>query len=135
MAMYAEANYDPAKLLMVENDSVFAGDAMVIPYGIYHIGEDGLPIPSAREKGLMGPTLALTRDVEATFADQYDPSFEDGPLPLAAGTLLTPFRTDQASYVDFFDEEGQVCRFAIEGFTDQMRLNHYGTLDELLVLP
>ena len=51
---------------------------------------------------------------------------------LAAGTLLTPFRTDKESYVDFFDEEGNVCRFAIEDFSDEMNLNGFGTLDELL---
>ena len=33
---------------------------------------------------------------------------------------------------DFFDEEGNVCRFAIEDFSDEMNLNGFGTLDELL---
>ena len=34
--------------------------------------------------------------------------------------------------MDFFDEEGNVCRFAVEGFTDEMNLNGFGTLEELL---
>ena len=106
---------------------------MLMPYGIYRVGEDGLPVLVQEDEfGLAGPTLALTRDVEATLADQYDPVVEDGPLSLAAGTLLTPFRTDKESYVDFFDEEGNVCRFAIEDFTDEMNLNGFGTLEELL---
>ena len=34
--------------------------------------------------------------------------------------------------MDFFDEEGNVCRFAVEDFTNEMNLNGFGTLDELL---
>ena len=132
-AIYKELNCNPERLLMVGNDYVSSGSAMLMPYGIYRVGEDGLPVlVQEGEFGLMGPTLALTRDVEATLADQYDPGVEDGPLPLEAGTLLTPFRTDKKSYVDFFDEEGNVCRFAVEDFTDEMNLNGFGTLDELL---
>ena len=132
-AIYEELNCNPERLLMVGNDYASSGSAMLMPYGIYRVGEDGLPVLVQEDEfGLMGPTLALTRDVEATLADQYDPGVEDGPLPLAAGTLLTPFRTDKESYVDFFDEEGNVCRFAIEDFTDEMNLNGFGTLEELL---
>lgn len=132
-AIYEELNCNPDRLLMVSNDYVFSGAAMLMPYGIYRVGEDGLPVLVQEDEfGLMGPTLALTRAVEATLADQYDPVFEDGPQPLEVGTLLTPFRTDKKSYVDFFDEEGNVCRFAIEDFTDEMNLNGFGTLKELL---
>lgn len=132
-AIYKELNCNPERLLMVGNDYASSGSAMLMPYGIYRVGEDGLPVLVQEDEfGLMGPTLALTRAVEATLADQYDPVFEDGPQPLEAGTLLTPFRTDKKSYVDFFDEEGNVCRFAIGGFTDEMNLNGFGTLEELL---
>ncbi len=132
-AIYKELNCNPERLLMVSNDAVSSGSAMLLPYGICRVGEDGLPVPVQEDEfGLMGPILGLTRAVEATLADQYDPGVADGPLPLEAGTLLTPFRTDKESYVDFFDEEGNVCRFAIEDFTDEMNLNGFGTLDELL---
>lgn len=132
-AIYREFNCNPERLLMVGNDYASSGSAMLMPYGIYRVGEDGLPVLVQEDEfGLMGPTLALARDVEATLADRYDPGVEDGPLPLEVGTLLTPFRTDKKSYVDFFDGEGNVCRFAIEGFTDEMNLNGFGTLDELL---
>ena len=132
-AIHGELNCNPERLLMVDNDYVSSGSAMLMPYGLYRVGESGLPVPVQEDEfGLMGPTLALTRAVEATLADQYDPESEDGPLPLAAGTLLTPFRTDKKSYVDFFDGEGNVCRFAVEGFTGEMNLNGFGTLEELL---
>ena len=132
-AIYEELNCNPERLLMVGNDYASSGSAMLMPYGIYCVGEDGLPVLVQEDEfGLMGSTLSLTREVEATLADQYDPGVADGPLPLAAGTLLTPFRTDKESYVDFFDEEGNVCRFAIEDFTDEMNLNGFGTLEELL---
>lgn len=131
-AIHEELSCNPERLLMAGNDYVFSGSAMLMPYGLYRVGEDGLPMPVQEEFGLMGPTLGLTRDVEATLADQYDPTVEEGPLPLAAGTRLTPFRTDKKSYVDFFDEEGNVCRFAIKSFTGEMNLNGFGTLEELL---
>ena len=132
-AMCEEMNCNPERLLMINNDHVSFGATMLMPYGIYCVGEDGLPVPVQEDEfGLMGPTLALTRAVEATLADQYDSEVEDGPLPLSAGTLLTPFRTDKKNYVDFFDGEGNVCRFAIDGFTDEMNLNGFGTLEELL---
>lgn len=132
-AIYGELNCNPERLLMIGNDCVFSGTAMLIPYGIYSVGTDGLPaLTQENEFGLTGPMFRLTRTAEATLADQFDPEFEDGPLPLEAGTLLTPFRTDKKSYVDFFDEEGQVCRFTFDSFNAEMSLNYFGTPEELL---
>lgn len=132
-AIYGELNCNPERLLMIGNDCVFSGTAMLIPYGIYSVGTDGLPaLTQENEFGLTGPMFRLTRTAEATLADQFDPEFEDGPLPLEAGTLLTPFRTDKKSYVDFFDEEGQVCRFTFDSSNAEMSLNYFGTPEELL---
>jgi len=133
LAMYEALNHHPDRMLMVTNDLVYSGYALLQPYGLYRVDETGMPVPAVSDVfGLRGPTLALTRDVEATFADLMDEQFEDGPLPLEAGTLLTPYRTDKASYIDFLDENGNVCRFAIERYADDMTLNNYGTLEELL---
>ena len=118
---------------MVNSDCVFSGAVMLLSYGIYRVGDNGLPVPVQEDEfGLIGPTLALTREVETLLANQYDSSVEDGTLMLKPGTMMTPFRTDKKSYVDFFDGEGNVCRFAIDGFTDAMNLNGVGTLEELL---
>jgi len=130
--VYKELNCSPDHLLMTGNDGVFSGAVMLMPYGIFRIGEDGLPLQVEEDFGLMGPALRLTRDVEATLADRKDPDAENGPLPLAAGTMLTPFRTDKVRYVDFIDEESNICRFAIDSFTNEMSLNGYGRLEELL---
>lgn len=89
-AIHEELSCNPERLLMVGNDYVSSGSAMLMPYGLYRVGEDGLPVPVQEEFGLMGSTLSLARDVEATLADQYDPTAEEGPLPLAAGTQLPP---------------------------------------------
>ena len=131
-AIFNEYSSHPEHLLMADNDFIFCSSAMLMPYGLYRVGETGLPELIREEFGLLGPTLALTQAVEATLGDPYDPAFEGGPLPLAAGTQLTPFRTDKKSYLDFFDEDGNVCRFAIDGLTDEMSLNHFGTPEELL---
>lgn len=132
-AMYKEINCNPERLLMVNSDCVFSGAVMLLSYGIYRVGDNGLPVPVQEDEfGLIGPTLALTREVETLLANQYDSSVEDGTLMLKPGTMMTPFRTDKKSYVDFFDGEGNVCRFAIDGFTDAMNLNGVGTLEELL---
>jgi len=132
-AIYEQLNCSPERLLMVGSDYVSSGYTMLMTYGLYRIGEDGMPVPVREDEfGLMGPTLALKRDVEATLADRHDPNLEDGPVPLEAGVRLVPFRTDKHSYVDFLDEQGDVCRFAIDSFSDEMILNGFGTLEELL---
>lgn len=54
------------------------------------------------------------------------------PGSVRAGSTSTNATNAASGYVDFFDEEGNVCRFAIEDITDEMNLNGFGTLEELL---
>lgn len=132
IAMCEELNYHPDRILMLTNDIIYSGYALLQPYGLYRIDENGMPVLISEDVfGLRGPTLSLTQDVEATSADMTDETFADGPILLAAGMLLTPYRTDKKTYIDFIDPYGNVCRFAIDCYTDEMVLNGYGTMEEL----
>lgn len=132
-AMYEEINYHPDRILMVTDDIICAGNIILQPYGLYRIAENGMPrLIEPNTFGLQGSTLRLTGEAEAVLADLMDVSREEGTITLKEGTLLTPYRTDKASYIDFMDETGKICRFAIDKFTDDMILGSNNTLEQLL---
>lgn len=125
-------NMHPEHLIMVSNDDLYSGSFLLQPWGMFSVDEMGAPTLAVRDEyGINGPVLYLVETVQAVLADPKDASMEADAVTLAAGTRLTPFRTDKRSYLDFLDDTGRVCRFTIDAFADDMILGGYGTLDEL----
>ncbi|MBQ3077145.1 MAG: hypothetical protein IJC43_04750, partial [Clostridia bacterium] len=57
-AVCRDSGCNPEQLLMTCGDGVLSGHAPLIPYGLFRIGEDGLPVPIQEDEfGLQGPTL------------------------------------------------------------------------------
>lgn len=132
LGMHENANMNPERMLMYVDDMVFADSFMLLPYGVYAVGEDGIPeLIKDSEYRLESVELTLQQDIRVREADGQDADTVLGLIEVSAGTIMMPYRTDRQSYVDFMCADGTVCRFEIDGFSWDMNLDGFGTLDEL----
>lgn len=128
-AISDRANLNPMRLSMHSNEIIFAGPIGIQPYGWYAV-ENGIPVLQSGY-GLFGYPVTLQYDVEAVLASAEDPTVTDGTILLSAGSSLTPIRSDLQSYIDFLNDNGNVVRFEVENFSDEMEFIGYGTPDKL----
>lgn len=132
LAMHENVNMNSEHMVMYIDDYVFADSFMLLPYGIYHVSEKGTPeLINDSEYKLDGVTLTLQQDIQVSEVDREDGNSVMGLIEADAGTVMTPYRTDRQSYIDFMCTAGIVYRFEIEEFSQDMNLSGFGTLDEL----
>lgn len=134
LGMYEKTGTDPEKILLYENDMVFTGYDILIPYSMYRISENGsfVSVDKGEYRIDSGPMI-LQKDIRVREIDPEDCETVTGLTDVESGTVMIPFRTDKETYLDFQCEDGRVCRFEIIGFTDKMNLDGFGTMSELFV--
>ena len=70
---------------------------------------------------------------------RYNPDSRDnaavsgGMWTLVAGERMRPWQTDMASWLDFITEDRRVVRFEIDGWREDMKLDNFGTLDDVFM--
>lgn len=130
--MHKNVNMNPERMFLYVDDMVFADSFMLLPYIVYAVGEDGTPeLIKDSEYRLESVPLTLQQDIRVREADREDADTVLGLTEVSAGEIMTAYRTDRQSYVDFVCADGMVCRFEIDGFSWDMNLGGFGTLDEL----
>lgn len=135
IGMHGKAGANPRRMLMYENDMIFAAYVFLMPYGLYGISEDGsLESAAEGESGIENTPLVLLQDIRVREVDLEDGEKVIGLTDVSEGTVMTPLRTDKETYMDFLCEDGRVCRFEISDFSDEMNLDGFGTLPELFML-
>lgn len=130
LAMHSTVNLNPERLLLDINDILFADGIILVPYGMYRVGSDGMPVLLEDTFGLTGPYLVGKETFRIYMTDPKDASVEEGFTTVAQGIILTPFRTDMETYLDLFTEDGRAIRLTIDGWYDEMEIHGFGTLSD-----
>lgn len=134
LGMYGKTGANPEHILMYGNDMVFSEYVFLMPYSLYGVSENGsLVLATEDEYGIENMPLVPWEDIRVQEVDPENAEKVIGFTNVTEGTVMTPFRTDKKTYMDFLCEDGRVCRFEITGFTDAMVLDGLGTLPELFV--
>ena len=133
MAVRPGTPLDPEGLQMSLGDPVVTSALTLLPYGTFRIAADGLPEQTGDVYGLEGPWVRLREDGRYNPADPAEAAVSGGMWTLVAGERLRPYQTDRESWLDFITEDGRVVRFSIDRFSDEMRLDNFGTLDKVFV--
>ena len=130
LAMHSSVNLNPDRLFMDINDMLYTYDIMLMPYGMYCVGSDGMPVLLEDTFGLTGPYMVGKDTFRIYMTDPKDASVEEGFTTVAQGIILTPFRTDMETYLDLFTEDGRAIRLTIDGWYDEMEIHGFGTLND-----
>lgn len=82
----------------------------------WKIQSDGQVIKNTQEEHFIKNDLKveICQDISVDKLNQNDNSIIEKNLNLKVGTILTPVRTDNATYVDFVDENGDMYRIDFE---------------------
>lgn len=124
---------NPDWMLMSLNLPILAESVQLLPYGAFRVDEDGMPELASGVYDLSGPWVRLRE------GGRYNPDSRDnaavsgGMWTLIAGQRLRPYQTDLSSFLDFITDDGRVVRFSIDDFYDGMKLDNFGTLDDVFV--
>lgn len=125
---------DPDAMSMNVNAPISSAAVTMLPYTLYRADRSsGLPQRLGDVYDLSGSWAALRESGRYNPASRDDAAASGGMWTLAAGELLRPYRTDLESWLDFITEDGRVVRFSIDRFADDMRLDNFGTLDDVFV--
>ncbi len=135
MALEYDTCLDPQRMTMALNDYVVCDFIMLIPYGFYRVGEDGLPEHVGDTWGLYGPEVAMREFARVNPRSREDAAVSGGMWTLGKGKRLRPLATDLNSYIEFITNDGRICRFEIDGFTDRMQLDNFGGLTDIFEMP
>ena len=130
LAMHSSVNLNPDRLFMDINDMLYAYDIMLMPYGMYRVGSDGMPVLTENTFGVTGTDMVGKETFRIYMTDPKDASVEEGFTTVAQGIILTPFRTDMETYLDLFTEDGRAIRLTIDGWYDEMEIHGFGTLND-----
>ena len=130
LAMHSRVNLNPDRLLLDINDMLFADGIMLMPYGIYRVGSDGMPVLLENTFGVTGTDMIGKETFRIYMTDLKDATIEEGFTTIAQGLPLTPFRTDMETYLDCITEDGRAIRLTIDGWNDEMNIHGFGTLKE-----
>lgn len=122
---------NPHRMQMSHNNIIHTGEIMILPYGSYRVGNDGMPEAADIVYYLEGNELTLKQPSRVNPPDPKDAVISGGMWNLPAGIKLRPYRTDMKSWIDFITEEDQICRFQIEEFSEEMQLDNFGGLEDL----
>ena len=130
LAMHSSVNLNPDRLFMDINDMLYTYDIMLMPYGMYRVGSDGMPVLLENTFGVTGTDMVGKETFRIYMTDPKDASVEEGFTTVAQGIILTPFRTDMETYLDLFTEDGRAIRLTIDGWYDEMEIHGFGTLND-----
>ncbi|MBR2062470.1 MAG: hypothetical protein IJ969_04050, partial [Anaerotignum sp.] len=130
LAMHSSVNLNPDRLFMDINDMLYAYDIMLMPYGMYRVDDDGMPVLLEDTFGVTGTDMVGKETFRIYMTDPKDASVEEGFTTVAQGIILTPFRTDMETYLDLFTEDGRAIRLTIDGWYDEMNIHGFGTLND-----
>lgn len=134
LGMHSKINVDPKHILMYGNDYVFEDNIFLISYGMYRLSEEGVPVSVCEhEYGIEQISLVLLQNIQVQEVDPKDSGRVMGIVEISEGAVMTPFRTDKETYMDFLWADGRSCRFEISDFSAEMNLCGYGTLSDLFV--
>ena len=131
LALRADSPLNPDRMLMNLDEPVFTPAVQLLPYGTYRVGGDGLPESVGGVYKLDGPWVLLRESGRYNPDSRENAAVSGGMWNLAAGQRLRPYQTDLETYLDFLTEDGRVVRFEIDKFSYDMRLDNFGTLDDV----
>ena len=135
LSIRTPADMDPDMMRMDLNEFVYSSTTFLMPTGFYRVGDDGLPEQAGSLFTLSGAPVALKQSGRYNPASRADAAASGGMWNLVAGEVLTPLQTDRETFIDFITDDGRVVRFEIDGFRDDMRLDNWGTLDDVFESP
>ena len=130
LGMHHLVNLNPDRMLMDLNDMLFADSIVLMPYGIFAVGSEGVPVFTEDTFGVTGTDMVGKETFRIYMTDPKDVSVEEGFTTVAQGIILTPFRTDMETYLDLFTEDGRAIRLTIDGWDDEMNIYGFGTLND-----
>ena len=131
LALRSDGCCDPEQMKMDMNTIIYTAATPLLPGGFFRVGEDGMPEQTSDVCTLSGSQVVLKQSGRYNPADREDAAVSGGMWNLAAGEVLTPLQTDMESFIDFITEDGRVVRFSIDGFSDDMQLDNFGTMDDV----
>lgn len=130
LGMHSLVNLNPDRMLMDMNSILYADGIMLMPWGRYYAGSDGMPVLLENTFGLTGTDMVGKETFRIYMTDPKDASVEEGFTTVAQGIILKPFRTDMETYLDLLTEDGRAIRLTIDGWHDEMNIHGFGTLNE-----
>ena len=133
LALRPDTPLDPDGMRMNLNEMVFSPVVMLLPWGGFRVGENGLPEPAGEVYGLDGTGVLLLEGGRYNPDSRENAAVSGGMWTLMAGTLLRPYQTDMKSFLDFITEDGRVVRFEINEFSENMLLDNFGTLEKVFL--
>ncbi|MBQ9632925.1 MAG: hypothetical protein IJV04_08460, partial [Lachnospiraceae bacterium] len=125
IAMNRETPLDPDAMWMNTNQVISKEPLQLMAVGIYTLGDDGFPSHPRKVHRLVGKEVVLKGDQRLNPSRREDAAVSGGMWNLAGGTVLYPYRSDLKSWIDFRTEDGRICRFAINEFSDQVVLDRF----------
>ena len=131
MAISMNTPLDPGWLSMDMNLPVLSENAPMYPYAFFRLQEDGMPEMVNGVYELKGPWARLREGGRYNPANRDDAAVSGGMWTLISGQRLRPYQTDLSSFLDFMTDDGRVVRFGISSFGDDMKLDNFGTLDDV----
>ena len=135
MAMQGTTCLDPGKMQMALDELLYVEPIPLLTVGTCRVGADGMPELAREDYAIRSSAVELTNFASAPTVDLSKPDTEGEKRDVPAGTLLTAFRTDRKSYLDFLDADGVAVRFRITEFGENMELVDYGKPGELFRWP
>ena len=133
VAMRSDTPLDPNGIQMSLDAPIFTPSLMMLPYGTFCIETNGLPEHTGGVYGLDGPWVLLRESGRYNPDSRENAAISGGMWTLIAGERVRPYQTDMESWLDFITEDGRVVRFEIDGWREDMRLDNFGTLDDVFL--
>jgi len=130
MSIWDKTSLNPQRIAMSLNEISYPGNFLLQTWGWFSLDEEGMPLLLSGFGVLSRPLmLNCSLELRNTFVD--DPTAHAGTSTVYQGQLLTPFRTDMLTYLDFLDEAGNAYRLEIENYGDEMIAPGYPTMEEM----
>ncbi len=130
LAIRADTPLNPDILQMYLNAPISSSVMTLLPCGTFRVETNGLPEPVEDVYRLDGPQVLL-REGGRYNAIGAEAVASGGMWTLVAGERLRPYQTDMNCFLDFITEDGRVVRFSIDKWGDDMRLDNFGTLENV----
>lgn len=131
LAIRSDSPPDPNRMRMNVDSLVYDANLYLLPCGTYRVTSNGRPELVDEYYSLDGPWVLLREGGRYHPADPAAAAVSGGMWTLVAGERLRPLRTDLESWIDFSTEDGREVRFSIDRFGDGMRLDNFGTLNDV----
>ena len=133
LALRSDTPLDPDRMKWSLDQMVIDGPVMLLPTGWYKADSNSLPEPTGGVYDVEGPWVALREGGRYNPDSREKAAVSGGMWNLAAGQSVRPYQTDLESFLDFITDDGRVIRFSINGYSDDMHLDNFGTLGDVFM--